>query len=214
MFLHLVWSLPRAGEASRGYLHGGVIVDFIGQKPPTSRLSLLLLDLIIMTVQCLMLAAHQDRERLRTIVLPIRNTTPNAEGTSAPTATTQDHDAEERGVNRDVEALGDETNEVEMRSLSDSRAGEGGDSQEATGLLEAGSSRGATAPDLIGVLRSGNSVLGNFHIINAVRVASNEQQTTTSTTTASSFQSLGYNVTLAAMAAERRARLQTQRRQQ
>lgn len=190
-------------------------MDFIGQKPPTSRLSLLLLDLIIMTVQCLMLAAHQDRERLRTIVLPIRNTTtPNAEGTSAPTATTQDHDAEERGVNRDVEALGDETNEVEMRPLSNSRAGEGGDSQEATGLLEAGPSRGATTPDLIGVLRSGNSVLGNFHIINAVRVASNEQQTTTSTTTASSFQSLGYNVTLAAMAAERRARLQTQRRQQ
>lgn len=215
MFLHLVWSLPHAGEASRGYLHGGVIVDFIGQKPPTSKLTLLLLDLMVMTVQCLMLAVHQDREKLRTLVLPIKNAPTNADGDSqAATATTQDHDAEERGVRRDAEASTDETNEVELQPLSNSRAQEGGDSQESTGLLDSSLAR-AAAPDLTGLLRSGNSVLGSFHIVHAVRIASIEQPNTPSaTTTASSIQSLGYNVTLAAMAAERRARLQTQRRQQ
>lgn len=211
MLLHMVGSLPRAGEASRGYLHGGVIVDFIGQKPPTSKLSLLLLDLMVMVVQCLMLAVHQDRERLRKAVLPIRNATTNPESTSPPAVTAQDHDAEERGV------LRDETSDIELRSMSDGRVqGEGGERQEeATSLLEVAASERHAAPDLMGVLRSGNALLGNFHVPHAIRAASIEHQSTTSTTAAaSSIQSLGYNATLAALAAERRARLQAQRRQQ
>lgn len=64
--LHLFGSLPRASrDVHRGYLHGGVLADFIGQKPPSSRLPLLLLDCFVLLVQCLMLAVHSDREELR-----------------------------------------------------------------------------------------------------------------------------------------------------
>ncbi|OAA63675.1 DUF1746 domain containing protein [Niveomyces insectorum RCEF 264] len=136
MLIHLLASLPQASEATRGYLHGGILIDFVGQKAPTSRAILLFLDLVILAVQCLMLAVHTEREKLRKLVGPLRGTqaisaaalarvaaaTAAAErahrgepaavlGSTVPTRTPpvaqQDHDAEERGVLRQREAGGD-----------------------------------------------------------------------------------------------------------
>ncbi|KAL1882709.1 hypothetical protein VTK73DRAFT_1229 [Phialemonium thermophilum] len=208
IFLHMVGTLPRAGEATRGYLHGGVIVDFIGQKPPTSKLAFLLVDLMIMGVQCVMLAVHQERELLRKLILPARRGSTSA-STTAPVPSTQDIDAEERGVLRDASIPHDETADMEMRPPSEARSWTVGESQEGNGLLERTSSRRAVAPDLTSVMRSGNAILGNFHIIQTVRMAgSNSDRITTD-----SLQTIGYTATLAAMAAERRARLEAQRRQ-
>ena len=32
---HLLFSVPSAGEPTQGYLHGGLVIDFIGQRTPT-----------------------------------------------------------------------------------------------------------------------------------------------------------------------------------
>jgi len=53
---HLLFSVPSAGEPTQGYLHGGLLIDFIGQRGPTSRLRLLFVDVVILILQLTMLA--------------------------------------------------------------------------------------------------------------------------------------------------------------
>ena len=48
---HAYFSRPEAGEATRGYLHGGLAMDFIGQKGPISKTHLLVLDLLVLLLQ-------------------------------------------------------------------------------------------------------------------------------------------------------------------
>ncbi|MBE7180933.1 MAG: DSC4 family protein, partial [Terriglobus roseus] len=74
LILHLYLAQPAAGEATRGYLHGGLLIDFVGQKGPSSRWLLAALDVAIALLQLVMLAAvveerellqHQKRKRGR-----------------------------------------------------------------------------------------------------------------------------------------------------
>lgn len=216
VLFHLVLSLPRAGEETRGYLHGGVIIDFVGQKAPTSRLGLLLLDVVVLAVQCLMLAVHQEREGLRKLVVPGRQTALTAAlpatTTTTAAATRQDHDAEERGV------LRGETDEIELRPLSgndgdeNTHSGDGGDAEQTEAsrfLLEGSSLRRQADADLLGYLRSGNAVLADFHVAHTIRTVGNDYERAAAHLT----QTIGYTATLAARAAERRARLEAQRGQ-
>ncbi|KAF5851077.1 hypothetical protein GGP41_010683 [Bipolaris sorokiniana] len=46
--LHLTYPAPAAGEDTRGYLHGGLMIDFIGQQGPTSKWKLGALDICIL----------------------------------------------------------------------------------------------------------------------------------------------------------------------
>jgi hypothetical protein len=194
---HLLVTLPRASEATRGYLHGGVIIDFVGQKPPTWRLGLLAFDLIIWGVQCLMLAVHQEREKLRKVVMPSLQTV-TAAGTEAATETTQDHDAEERGVLRDEDGLMESNDSIELQPLNGSAEGE----------PRTESDYAQATADLADVMWSGNAVLANFHVVHAVRTVGNDLQNAA----AVSLQSLGYTASLAAaIAAERRARMANRR---
>ncbi|KAJ4394748.1 hypothetical protein N0V93_003967 [Gnomoniopsis smithogilvyi] len=156
MLVHLIFSLPEAGETMRGYLHGGVIIDFIGQKAPTSRLSLLLLDCLILILQCVMCAIWMEKDRLKRIETTLKNvsaggvpktrdTTTLAETSAAvdvlsgaPTST-QDLDSEERGVMRDDPLGANQTTDIEMQPLmrdqppGDADSGGTGDS----GIMEA-----------------------------------------------------------------------------
>ncbi|KAK1757674.1 DSC E3 ubiquitin ligase complex subunit 4 [Echria macrotheca] len=197
VLFHMLFALPRASEATRGYLHGGVLIDFIGQKPPTWRLGLLLFDLIIWSTQCLMLAVHQEREKLRKAVNPSLQSVPGTENTTGAWQSTQDHDAEERGVLRDEnDLMGDEG--IELQPL---RPDDGAEAP-------MGASYSQAAVDLVDVLWSGNALLANFHVIHAVRTVGNDVQSAA----AYSLQSLGYTASLAAaIAAERRARLASRR---
>ncbi|EAQ90897.1 hypothetical protein CHGG_02832 [Chaetomium globosum CBS 148.51] len=205
---HLFFSLPEAGEATRGYLHGGVIIDFIGQKPPTSRLAFLCFDLVILGAQCLMLAVHQEREALKKAVSPSMRTISVNEAQSAQPAaqTTQSLDAEERGELRDETYLGEGTG-TEMQPLSGSgqARGAGSASAGAADDEQAGDtySSAAAGADMLDIISSGNAVLGNFHVIHAVQAVGNGSQGAA----AYSLRTLGYNATLAALAAERRSRL-------
>ncbi|KAH6630850.1 hypothetical protein B0J18DRAFT_488596 [Chaetomium sp. MPI-SDFR-AT-0129] len=220
MLIHLFFRLPEAGEATRGYLHGGVIIDFIGQKPPTSRLAFLALDLVILATQCLMLAVHQERESLKKAVLPPGSasvsglTGSNDQGAAAGVTgtTTQDHDAEERGVLRDETYLGDVGNTVESQTpLSRSNNALDGedpdpdhdhdhDHDEQGGNTYSSATANA---GMLDVLRSGNAVLANLHVVHAVRTTGQGSQGTA----AYWLRSMGYGVTLVALAAGRRSRL-------
>ncbi|KAJ5377330.1 uncharacterized protein N7496_004739 [Penicillium cataractarum] len=103
MIFHAFFIRPEAGEATRGYLHGGLFIDFIGQKPvPVFRL--LVFDTLILLVDVVMLALII--ERVKTVgtkgqasLSPNGNATTNANAdTNTAQAGQQDHDAEERGV--------------------------------------------------------------------------------------------------------------------
>ncbi|KAK1829857.1 DSC E3 ubiquitin ligase complex subunit 4 [Podospora conica] len=200
---HCVFALPQAGEATRGYLHGGVLIDFVGQRPPTWTSVLLLFDLIIWAVQCLMLAVHEKREVLRKQVNPALGQAAGAQpDAAAAETTTQDLDAEERGVLRedDDDGLVETDGGIEMQPLSGAAAG-------SSSRMDEAYSR--TTADLVDVMWSGNAVLANFHVVNAVRRIGNDVQEAA----AYSLQSLGYTAGLAAaIAAERRARMAHRRR--
>ena len=196
---HIIWGPTLASEANRGYLHGGIIVDFIGQKPPASRFGLLALDLLILGLQCFMLAVHQEAERLWKAVRPQGGAAVGTVGVSPAPPTTQDHDAEERGVLRDTPGTGD-PEDIELRSLTSSTAAGSGSGVDAANMSWA---------DLADAANSGNIVLADYHVANAIRMAGNDYQSAASY----SLQSIGYTATLAALAAERRARLAAPRRQ-
>ncbi|CCC04965.1 hypothetical protein SMACR_04332 [Sordaria macrospora] len=192
---HIISALPTAGEATRGYLHGGVIVDFVGQKPPATRLCLLFFDAMILAVQCLMLAIHTEREKLRKIVNPSLQPLwpgPGQAGQQAGTPGTQPEatqtlDAEERGVNREDEiAIGDGDGNERGPLVGNNRGGEEQDDEQRLGANYSPASAGI---DLFDVMRSGNASVGSFHPIHAVRTVGNDYQTAA----AYSLQSFGYH---------------------
>ncbi|KAI0383889.1 DUF1746-domain-containing protein [Hypomontagnella monticulosa] len=207
IFLHLVTSLPHAGESSRGYLHGGILFDFIGQKTPTSRFSLLLLDFLIMGLQCVMLTVNMEKERVRKVVRPVIPIE-SPEGTTGETTTTgQDHDAEERGVLRDAPIV-DETNDIEMQPVGLENGSSGQrNREERASLLRRSSAPGGDLEGLVDILRSGNAVLANFNVRQSLRTAWQNRASSPESTAAYAIQNVGYNATLAALAAQRRARL-------
>lgn len=114
LILHLYMSRPTAGEATHGYLHGGLLIDFVGQKGPSPRWLLVLLDIGIALLQAVMLAivveereleSHRKRKqgrrqrRLSSADVEAPATVTDAEDESPQ----QDHDAEERGARRSME---------------------------------------------------------------------------------------------------------------
>lgn len=111
LLLHAIYAAPSAGEPTRGYLHGGMAIDFIGQKGPTSRLHLLALDLLVVLLQVIHLSAHVTRQRLRDGAVSVTTSHGREYAASAPR---QDVDAEERGVRRSGEHDGD----IEMQTLN------------------------------------------------------------------------------------------------
>ncbi|KAI5780718.1 hypothetical protein DFH27DRAFT_656926 [Peziza echinospora] len=59
---HVLNDAPEAGEASGGWLHGGFLVDFIGQEGPISKYRLVITDLTILLLQLVMLAATLSKQ--------------------------------------------------------------------------------------------------------------------------------------------------------
>lgn len=95
---HYFFIHPEVSEATRGYLHGGLFIDFIGQKP-VPLIRLLSLDLLIMFIDFVMLGLVLER------VKTVESTKSDTAASSSPSAseTRQDHDSEERGVLRQEE---------------------------------------------------------------------------------------------------------------
>jgi hypothetical protein len=203
MFLHLVAPLPHASEASRGYLHGGVLIDFVGQKAPTSKFTLLFFDMIVLVLQCFMVAVNMEKDIVKKIIKPPQQPAGEArtETTDTPANTGQDHDAEERGVLREAATI-DESHDIEMRPLRNGGVG----SEERASLLD-GASRTNSYENLGEALASGNAILSDLHVRHALRSAWNNQGNASEGAAAFALQNVGYNVTLSALAAQRGARL-------
>ncbi|KAI1459010.1 DUF1746-domain-containing protein [Annulohypoxylon moriforme] len=205
--MHLITSLPQAGEASRGYLHGGILFDFIGQKAPSSKFSLLLLDLLIFGLQCVMLTVNMEKDRVRKVMKP--TAVPHSPATSTTwsgTSLSQDYDAEERGVLRNAPAV-DETHDIEMQSLENGNGDHQHNVEERTGLLRRTTPPTENLESLADTLRSGNAVLANFNVRRSLQTAWHNRANSPESAAAYAIQNVGYNATLAALAAQRRARL-------
>ena len=202
---HIFMTLPIGTEASRGYLHGGILVDFVGQTPPQSRLFLLAMDACILVLQCLMLAVHSQREALRETVKPHRGFDFLPELRRQMRA--QAHDAEARDRRREHEANTGAPNDIEMGPMR----GDGpsnADGEERSWLLTNEPPPSATRKQLAEIYTSGNAVIGEFHLLQTMRLASTDY----SAAAAHSIRTLGYTATLATiLARERRDRSTTRR---
>ncbi|CAG5178967.1 uncharacterized protein ALTATR162_LOCUS8966 [Alternaria atra] len=167
--LHLTYPAPSAGEDTRGYLHGGLMIDFIGQQGPTSKWKLGALDICILFLQLVMVSVHVKRRELKKKLAklsagggaPTTTTTTGATSDSAPTATAaatsdnaardQDADDEERGVLHRTDTLSD--------------LGMDPDNEEDALLQSSSESGHADAAD---ILSSGQCVIGDFTLIDTL----------------------------------------------
>lgn len=206
ILLHILVSLPVGPEFHRGYMHGGLVIDFIGQKPPTSRIYYVLADVVILAVQCLMLTVHTERERLRVVLKTFRPMVPDVAQETTPTI--EDLDAEERGVSRDM--LGslpiDEEDGIELQPLHRVSTTEEGNST--SGESEPSSAREQstdepTRSNLSDVLSSGNGIIGEYHVLHSLHNAALNIERTA----AYSLRTIGYGATMASIEARRRATL-------
>ncbi|KAF9735370.1 hypothetical protein PMIN02_001070 [Paraphaeosphaeria minitans] len=154
--LHMTYPAPSAGEETRGYLHGGLMIDFIGQLGPTSKWKLAGLDICMLLLQLTMVSVHVKRRQARKTVAQISagstetsaNNEESAEQPSAEdsAAREQDADAEERGVLRRSDTLSDI----------------GVDPDEEDALL---STSEGVQTDALDVLISGQCTIGEFSLI-------------------------------------------------
>jgi hypothetical protein len=166
--LHIFTHQSEAGELTRGYLHGGIIIDFRGQKGPSSKLHLVVMDLLVTALQCFMLAVHVEETRLKGVLAA-------PESSVLPTTASnlsQDHDAEERGVTRDA---GTNSEDIELQELPQSRRQDEAraplnDDERAQLLSNANGRADEEALDgPLDLYYSGNVIVGEFHVLHTLR---------------------------------------------
>ena len=204
MLLHIFASLPVGPDYSRGYQHGGVLTDFVGQKPPASKIYYVLVDIAILFLQCLMLTVHSEREKLRMALKTFRPFIAELFQETATARTIEELDAEERGVLRDdLGTAVDETESVEMRELG--RSDDGADSneraEEAEPLQPENTAEEVPRTHLSDILDSGNGVLGEYHLLHSIRSATMDLEGTA----AHSLRTISYSATMAAIEARRQS---------
>jgi len=105
---HALQTTPEVfGKHSRGYQHGGLLVDFVGELGPVSKWRQLLLDIFILGLQLLALIVSSEKQ--------------GHESHATQSERRQDLDAEEAGVRRSQEGNGGLTAEdgdsIEMQNL-------------------------------------------------------------------------------------------------
>ncbi len=143
--LHLVFPAPSAGEDTRGYLHGGLIIDFIGQQGPTSKWKLAAFDISILLLQLVMLSVHVKKREMNKKLVKV------PEVATQPAAREQDADDEERGVLHRTDTFSD--------------VGLGPHDEDDTQTLLPS----AAAPgDALDILTSGQCTIGHFTLIDTL----------------------------------------------
>ncbi|PHH64183.1 hypothetical protein CDD81_4930 [Ophiocordyceps australis] len=189
LLLHLFGSLPTGPEFHRGYQHGGVVIDFIGQKPATYRLYYLL------------------RERLRLRLNTFRPLLPALALEIPRMRSSEDLDAEERGILQ-ADTL-DETESIELQSLHFSRRGVSSPELAESSRTDQMPESNVSAASLLDILTSGNAVLGEYHIVQSLSSAAMDLDRAA----AQSLRTISYGATMAALRAQQRGTL-TQSRPQ
>jgi len=193
----------------RGYLHGGVIVDLIGQKGPTSKIHLVLLDFLVLGLQCFMLAVHVEKERLQAILkafLSPSTAAATAAENRAAYVSAQDHDAEERGKIRDNVVVA-ENGDIELQPLASQYDGpstatnEPDRNEERERLLAEPPRRQEEEENYpVDMFWSGTAIVADFHVLHNLR----RQWEDYGNATESAIQTVGFSAELAAVTANRR----------
>ncbi len=197
----------------RGYLHGGVIIDLIGQKGPTSKFHLLLLDLLVLGLQCFMLAVHVEKERLSAVLSAF--TAPSATAATASTdvpreevVATQSLDTDERGEIREgIVTIDGDTELQSMISQHDGptssrieEADEEGTGERERLLAETPPPREIDDDSTLDILWSGSAIVAEFHVLHNLR----RQWADYGSATESAIQTVGFSAEFAAVTASRR----------
>ncbi|KAL8699076.1 MAG: hypothetical protein Q9201_006206 [Fulgogasparrea decipioides] len=157
-FLHAMYTPPTAGEATRGYLHGGLLIDFVGQLSPVSRVRLVAYDLLILALQMVMLGVTIEKRKL------VDAGNSSAEGGGSREDEGQGHDFEERGLRRGEDIEGIELQP--LRPLPGGRLG-GDEDEEREEVL--GRNESTTDEHPGDAFCSGQYVIADVHIVNTVR---------------------------------------------
>jgi len=200
ILLHIFTARSEAGEAMRGYLHGGIIIDLIGQKGPTSKLHVVLLDLLVLALQCLMLAVHVERERLASALTAFLKPGTEAGLPRMGVVTSQNHDAEERGIMRNgITDNGD----IEMQTMNSRIDGPSSRDNEAISEIDQERSRLLDEPPPqeqledddhpLDLFWAGTGTVADFHILDTLR----RQQDDYGNASASALQTVGFSAELA-----------------
>jgi hypothetical protein len=199
ILLHIFTARSEAGESMRGYLHGGIIIDLIGQKGPTSKLHLVILDLLICALQCFMLAVHVERERLASTLAAFLKPGAEAGLPRVEPVTSQTHDAEEeRGVMRDTVA---DNGDIEMQAMTSRIDGpstnneDPGRDLERARLLDEPLPRELPEDDdnPLDIFWSGTAIVADFHIMETLR----KQWDNYGNASASALQTVGFSAEMA-----------------
>lgn len=160
---------PSAGDATRGYRHGGVIVDFVGQRPGSAA-RLALLDLVVAALQIAALSVLAALQAEEAGAPAVRDAEAQPQQPPRPR---QDLDAEERGVRR-RDTLGDDA--IEMQALTPRRGradsgggGGGGDARGETASLLAAPPPSPLAPHPLDALHAGQLALTTLRPLATLR---------------------------------------------
>lgn len=159
IFVHSANTPPTANQAMRGYLHGGLLIDFVGQKSPVSRIRMIASDILILGLQLVILAVTVEK---RNVAKPSRTSGGSAvdgEGSS------QDHDSEERGTRRSEE--GAEYVELGVSAPTFEGRTEGDEDRQGDEIKE---HRGwMTMEHASNAYSSGQYIVINVHIIDTIQ---------------------------------------------
>ncbi|MCJ1478994.1 hypothetical protein MMC13_007678 [Lambiella insularis] len=164
LILHIFSRAPAAGEAMRGYIHGALLIDFVGELGPISKTRMVALDLATMLLQFVILAVVLEREALKKgMEGSLASVGSSAEGELELVG--QDHDAEEQGVHRS--AIG-ESGDIELRALR--RVATNADGESGFEALSSGA-RASASEHPLDVFNSGQHVVANLHVIETIRTS-------------------------------------------
>lgn len=159
--LHLLFGPPAAGEATRGYLLGGLLIDFVGQESPVSRWRLFFLDALVLALQLLILAVTLERKKLA-----VENGDDLVEEVEAESR--QDHDFEERGMLRGNDIVQDDIELQDLRHSSSGRTG-GDEDRERDELLGSDESTEPRYQHPLDPFLTGQAVIVSVHVMDTIR---------------------------------------------
>ncbi|MCJ1242953.1 hypothetical protein MMC30_000149 [Trapelia coarctata] len=175
LLFHIISSPPTAGEAMRGYIHGALLIDFVGELGPISKIRLVLLDFLTMVLQFMILAIVLEREGLK------KDMVGSLAGSAAATTLEetrlagQDHDAEEQGVHRSALDGIQDFEVIEMQPLRSSGTGFGNDQeeQEPNAVYDVSTSlpRASRSEHPLDTFNSGQHVIADLHVIETIRTS-------------------------------------------
>lgn len=119
LLIHIFTSPPEGTEATRGYLHGGIVIDFVGYKGPASKVRLVGIDLLLVGLQVVMMGLVVRRRGMEIISrrnggdgdYGVGSSAQQRQGQQGRPRRARDTDEEERG---DVSLSSSETEEEEQ----------------------------------------------------------------------------------------------------